>query len=94
MKINNKQTLNSSEWEEICERCGRCCYEKYNYRGKIFYTNIPCQYLDTETNLCRIYNRRTELNPDCVKLTPELVKAGILPEDCPYVRNQGDQEDL
>ncbi len=73
-------------WDSICERCGRCCYEKYEYRGKIFYTDTPCQYLDTRTNLCRIYENRREIYPDCVKLTPRLVKAGILPDDCPYVR--------
>ncbi len=81
-----KQVLNnSSEWEEICERCGRCCYEKYDYRGKIFYSDTPCEYLDTKTNQCRIYAQRSEINPGCVRLTPELVVSGILPPDCPYV---------
>ena len=78
------------EWEKICERCGRCCYEKYDYRGHIYYAGKPCQYLDTETNLCRIYHQRTELHPDCVRLTPQLVLAGILPEDCPYVKKLDD----
>ncbi len=43
----NKQIIQtgSVEWEEICEHCGRCCYEKYEYRGKIFYSHKPCQYL-------------------------------------------------
>ncbi|MDA3902078.1 MAG: YkgJ family cysteine cluster protein [Desulfuromusa sp.] len=82
--------LNSVEWEKICERCGRCCYEKYTYRGKIFYTDKPCQYLDTETNCCRIYDQRSELHPDCARLTPQLVKAGIMPEGCPYVKNLDD----
>ncbi|MCF6266229.1 MAG: hypothetical protein L3J57_06750 [Desulfuromusa sp.] len=78
--------IDSVEWENTCDNCGRCCYEKYDYRGKIFYTETPCQYLDTETNLCRIYDRRSELNFDCVCLTPKLVQAGILPDDCPYVK--------
>jgi len=73
-------------WDDICERCGRCCYEKYEYRVKIFYTDTPCQYLDTKTNLCKIYYQRAEIHPDCARLTPELVKAGILPADCPYVK--------
>ena len=73
-------------WENICDRCGRCCFEKYEYRGKIFYTDTPCQYLDTKTNLCRIYSQRAEIYPDCAQLTPELVRAGILPDDCPYVK--------
>ncbi len=84
--MENSKIEKSKEWEEICERCGRCCYEKYDYRGKIFYTDTPCQYLDTKTNLCRIYNQRSELHPECVRLTPALVMSGILPEDCPYVK--------
>ena len=86
--------IDLQEWEEVCEHCGRCCYEKYDYRGKIFYTEVPCQYLDTETNLCRIYERRSELNPDCAHLTPKLVRSGILPDDCPYVKKlQNDAAD-
>ncbi len=30
MKMNKKKTLEQltrGEWEAICERCGRCCYE-------------------------------------------------------------------
>lgn len=84
-KQNKTEKMSVAEWDAICERCGRCCYEKYDYRGKILYTDTPCQYLNTETNLCRIYNRRAELHPDCARLTPELVDAGILPHDCPYV---------
>jgi uncharacterized cysteine cluster protein YcgN (CxxCxxCC family) len=75
----------SKEWEAICQRCGRCCYEKLDYRGKIFYTNKPCTYLDTRTNACRIYQQRSIRNPECARLTPELAGAGILPADCPYV---------
>jgi len=74
------------EWENICERCGRCCYEKFDYRGKIFYSRKPCPYLDTESKLCKIYHQRSKVHPDCVHLTPELVRAGILPDDCPYVK--------
>jgi uncharacterized cysteine cluster protein YcgN (CxxCxxCC family) len=87
MNVNNDEVpFNSQEWEAICEHCGRCCYEKYEYRGKIFYSDTPCEYLDPETNLCRIYHQRSELNPDCARLTPGLVQTGILPNDCPYVK--------
>jgi len=75
----------SPEWEAICRRCGRCCYEKLDYRGEIYYTETPCQHLDTTSNCCRIYAERSELHPECAHLTPELAAAGILPADCPYV---------
>ena len=84
----NEPGKNPSEtlaWESICDHCGRCCYEKYEYRGKIFYSDTPCEYLDPVTNLCRIYAQRSELNPECARLTPKLVTSGILPPDCPYV---------
>ncbi|SEA14553.1 hypothetical protein SAMN05660420_01374 [Desulfuromusa kysingii] len=88
MTKNNQEPMmaNSKQWENICERCGRCCFEKYEYRGKIFYSDTPCEYLDLETKLCRIYPQRFELNPECVRLSPDLVQSGVLPDDCPYVK--------
>jgi len=81
----NRPEPGSAEWEAICNNCGRCCYEKLDYRGQIFYTKTPCPHLDTDTNMCRIYLQRSELHPECAQLTPALLEAGILPEDCPYV---------
>jgi len=75
----------SPEWEQICRRCGRCCYEKIQYRGRIYYTDEPCEWLDTPTGLCTVYGQRQRLRPGCVALTEANVRAGILPADCPYV---------
>lgn len=86
MKMEKKiPQAGSPEWEAICRRCGRCCYEKLDYRGRIYYTRTPCPHLDTASNRCRIYAQRAELHPECAQLTPELTAAGILPADCPYV---------
>jgi len=87
-----KKAAGTAEWEAICRRCGRCCYEKIDYRGKIFYTTKPCCYLDTGSKLCRVYQRREQLQTDCVRLTPELVAAGILPQDCPYVQDTSEEK--
>jgi uncharacterized cysteine cluster protein YcgN (CxxCxxCC family) len=73
------------EWESLCERCGRCCYEKYEYRGQFFYTETPCEFLDRQTRHCRVYHERQDKQPECECLTPELVQSGVLPDDCPYV---------
>jgi len=90
----NKNTKSSLDiWESICARCGRCCYEKYEYGGKIYYTDTPCRYLDVTTKQCRIYEWRSSIYPECAQLTPELVRSGILPEDCPYVKNMNSSED-
>ncbi|MDT8421420.1 MAG: hypothetical protein RQ754_13400 [Desulfuromonadales bacterium] len=77
--------LAGPEWEAICARCGRCCYEKIDDGGTIYYTRVPCDQFDPGTRLCRVYGRRSEVRPDCVPLTPQVVAAGFLPADCPYV---------
>jgi uncharacterized cysteine cluster protein YcgN (CxxCxxCC family) len=77
----------TEEWEQRCRGCGECCLEKIeDERGTIFYTLKPCRYLDVETRQCRIYHNRFTINPECVKLTPELVATlRWLPRDCGYV---------
>lgn len=82
-----KQRLDAAEWEALCERCARCCYEKIDYEGRIFYTRKPCDQLDLESGLCRVYPERSKVRPDCQQLSPEVVAAGYLPKDCPYVRD-------
>lgn len=79
----------SREWEVICQRCGRCCYEKYDYRGTIHYTKTPCEFFNPATRRCRVYARRQQLQPGCAQLTIVLIQRGILPKDCPYVRQFG-----
>ena len=76
----------SAKWEALCDRCGRCCYEKIEYQGRVFYTRTPCKYLNVKNNSCEIYHRRDTLQPDCARLTPELAVSGVLPPDCPYAR--------
>lgn len=81
------KTVQPGDWESICKRCGRCCYEKVEFEGRVYYTDQPCEHLDLETRLCRIYERRSELRPGCARLDEEKLRAGILPADCPYVRD-------
>ncbi|MBF0645081.1 hypothetical protein HTZ97_04145 [Desulfuromonas acetoxidans] len=76
----------SPEWEELCQRCARCCYEKLEYCGEIFYTASPCPHLDESTQRCRVYSNRTVEQPDCAALTPEIIAMGVLPQGCPYRR--------
>ncbi len=72
-------------WESLCCRCARCCYEKIDFDGQIFYTEMPCEFLDLKTRLCRVYAERDIKRPGCVRLTREIVGKGFLPADCPYV---------
>jgi len=77
--------LSHDEWEAICQRCGRCCYEKLDDCGEIIYTCTPCDRFDPDTRLCTVYEDRHVKRPDCLPLSPEVVAAGFLPADCPYV---------
>ena len=72
-----------------CERCGRCCYQKLIIDGEVVYTPFPCHYLDEESRLCRVYERRHEVNPCCITVAMG-VRLGVFPPDCPYVRDLPD----
>lgn len=80
----------SEDWEARCCRCGRCCHEKIDFEGRIYYTDIPCQFLDQSTKLCRIYPERNIRHPGCAQLTDKNVGQGFLPADCSYVANVKD----
>ena len=81
------------EWEGLCEQCGLCCFEKIEDEdGTIFYTQTPCRYLDVVSRRCKVYERRFEINPVCIKLTPELVRElRWLHPGCGYVKSLGIQ---
>jgi uncharacterized protein len=82
------ENISRKEWEAICKKCGKCCYEKVDLgAGLIRYTDEPCEHLDTETNLCKVYDRRHEVEPDCLELTEHLIRTlHWMPEDCAYVQ--------
>lgn len=81
--------LNRAEWEALCDGCGRCCLHKLEDEdtGEIAETNVACKLLDTGTAQCRDYRHRKAFVPDCLRLTPKLVKnVPWLPASCAYVR--------
>jgi uncharacterized protein len=74
------------KWENICRRCGECCFEKWiDAEGNIVTTKISCRYLDVVTRHCKVYHKRLEVDEGCINLTPELVATfDWLPEKCAY----------
>jgi uncharacterized cysteine cluster protein YcgN (CxxCxxCC family) len=79
--------LTRAEWEQLCDGCGRCCLVKLEDEdtGAIHYTDVACRLLEAGTCRCRNYGRRRERVPDCVKLTPQNLKAiPWLPPTCAY----------
>jgi uncharacterized cysteine cluster protein YcgN (CxxCxxCC family) len=81
--------MTDSEWESLCDGCGRCCLNKLEEEGtdRTYYTNVGCRLLDGESCRCRDYAHRDALVDDCVRLTPESLKTITwLPPSCAYVR--------
>ena len=81
--------LSRTEWEALCDGCGRCCLHKLEDEdtGEILETNIACKLLDTGTARCKDYRHRKAFVPDCLRLTLRLVKqVPWLPQSCAYRR--------
>ena len=81
------EELTRTEWEALCDGCGRCCLVKLEDEdtGKIHFTDIACTLFDSGACRCRDYPRRQRRVSDCVKLTPETVAATPwLPPTCAY----------
>ncbi|MCY3822474.1 MAG: hypothetical protein OXG62_01235 [Nitrospinae bacterium] len=75
------------EWEALCTGCGKCCYDKVWEGDRLLLLTSACPYLEVETNRCRVYPERFEIEPMCLPIGPEIIEMGGLPEDCPYVEN-------
>ncbi len=79
--------LSKSEWEALCDGCGRCCLVKLEDEdtGKIHYTDIACNLFESRTCQCTNYPERQKLVPDCVNLTrANVTKIPWLPPTCAY----------
>jgi uncharacterized cysteine cluster protein YcgN (CxxCxxCC family) len=79
--------LSRTQWEALCDRCGRCCLEKLAdpKTGKIYYTSVACRLFDPLRCECRQYAQRTRLVKSCLTLTPDGVRAlRWLPRTCAY----------
>jgi uncharacterized cysteine cluster protein YcgN (CxxCxxCC family) len=75
-----------THWEDICKRCGLCCFEKsVDLKGRFVTTRIPCRHMNIVNRECRVYDKRLDVGEGCVKLTPEIVASvDWLPEGCAY----------
>jgi uncharacterized protein len=79
--------MSPSEWESLCDGCGRCCLVKLEDAdtGQILATNIGCHLFDAQTCRCSDYANRAARVPDCVTLTPKDVRGlSWLPPTCAY----------
>ncbi len=84
--MTEKPGNTADSWEQICRRCGGCCFEKkIDANGTVHTTTIPCRFLNVHTRACRIYHQRLQAEQDCIQLTPEILpQLDWLPKDCAY----------
>jgi uncharacterized cysteine cluster protein YcgN (CxxCxxCC family) len=81
------ERLNRTEWEALCDGCGKCCLHKVEDEdtGDIYMTNVACKLLDLKTGQCGDYKHRRAHVPDCLRLTPRLAgQVNWLPDSCAY----------
>ncbi len=81
--------MSESEWEALCDGCGRCCLQKLEDEktGEIHFTDIACRLLDTGSCRCQHYAKRFDYVVDCLSVRPLTAeKLSWLPSSCAYKR--------
>src|ERR1044072_9141034 len=72
-KRKSLEDMTDSEWESLCDGCGRCCLVKLedaDDSSKTYFTDVGCRLLDGESCRCSDYPNRSKKAKDCVRLTP------------------------
>ena len=88
--------MTDSEWESLCDGCGRCCLVKLEEEdsGRIHFTDVACKLFDAKTCRCSDYKNRSKKVHDCVRLTARnVMRISWLPPTCAY-RLVGEGRDL
>jgi uncharacterized cysteine cluster protein YcgN (CxxCxxCC family) len=87
------ETLDRTEWEALCDGCGKCCVHKLEDEetGRLYPTNVACRLLDRHSCRCTNYRDRRAYVPDCVRLTASALRdIDWLPSTCAYrLRGEG-----
>ena len=86
-KTKRLDEMTPEEWESLCDGCAKCCLVKFEDEdtGRVYHTNVVCEYLEIYHCRCTRYAERSVLVPTCLTLTPQL--AGSLkwmPDTCAY----------
>lgn len=86
-KEKNLESLSRDEWEALCDGCTKCCLYRLEDEDTrtIHFTNVHCRLLDTSSGRCTDYQNRSLRVPDCITITPEVLKDPYwLPTTCAY----------
>ena len=88
-KRKSLEQMSATEWEALCDGCGRCCLQKFQNKktGKVKYTYVSCYLLDIQTCRCKAYNNRFHLVRECIVMRPTNIhQLRWLPNTCAYRR--------
>ena len=83
------EEMSPSEWESLCDGCGRCCLLKLEDEdtNEVHLTRLACRLLDVGTCRCSDYQNRFSLMPDCVSVDAAKIRTiDWLPMSCAYRR--------
>ena len=86
-KNKTLRQMSPSEWEALCDGCGKCCLVKLidDLTDDLHYTTVACNLLDCESCQCGDYENRKSLVEDCVILSPRLIEElHWMPSTCAY----------
>lgn len=86
-KRKSLAAMTRTEWESLCDGCGRCCLHKIRDEEteRVHFTNVACRMLDPQGCGCRDYANRRDHVPDCVQLKAKMVpELDWLPPTCAY----------
>lgn len=86
-KTKSLSEMTREEWESLCDGCGRCCLHKLQDEDtdEVYYTNVVCRFMAMHQCRCKVYEKRSQLVPTCITLTPaNVAEIKWMPKTCAY----------
>lgn len=78
--------LSDTEWESLCDHCGKCCLVKLEDQGDVAFTRFACKKYDLINGGCGTYSHRHHIVMSCLNIR-EILRSknwNWLPDTCSY----------